>query len=120
MIITRPRAALVAVSVTAALAIFASLSGPAEARRRAYQDGSVITAFSRHGNGAIDGPIRRGRFGWEVMLPRGTWISCRRSCEETLRVETIDVFENQGRLVGYGTLQNQCGVFGCLEIHIPY
>lgn len=95
------------------------VSTSADARRRPYEDGSVITAYSRHGNGSIDGPVRRGRYAWEVMLPHGTWISCRRSCEETLRVETIDVFENDGRTVGYGTLQNQCGVFGCLELSLP-
>ncbi|HPG89365.1 MAG TPA: hypothetical protein PLD46_06900 [Hyphomicrobium sp.] len=110
----------VATSV-AALAICAlpALSDTAQAGRRAYDDGTVITAFSRHGNGAIDGPVRRGRYAWEVMLPHGTWVSCRRSCEETLRVETIDIFENDGRMVGYGTLQNQCGVFGCLELNFP-
>lgn len=87
--------------------------------RTYYQDGTVVTAVSRYGNGSISGPIRRGRGGWEVRLPRGTWIGCRRSCEETLRVETVDVFETDGRLVGYGTLQNQCGVFGCLDITFP-
>lgn len=101
------------------LAAMPLVSTPADAARRAYEDGTVITAYSRHGNGAIDAPVRRGRYAWEVMLPRGTWVSCRRSCEETLRVETIDIFETDGRLVGYGTLQNQCGVFGCLELHFP-
>lgn len=94
-------------------------NSPADAARRAYEDGSIITAHSRHGNGSIDGPVRRGRYAWEVMLPHGTWVSCRRSCEETLRVETVDIFENDGRMVGYGTLQNQCGVFGCLELRFP-
>lgn len=100
-------------------AALAAMSAPADAARRAYEDGTVITAYSRYGNGSIDAPIRRGRYAWEVMLPRGTWVSCRRSCEETLRVETIDIFENDGRMVGYGTLQNQCGVFGCLELRFP-
>jgi hypothetical protein len=85
-----------------------------------YQDGAIVTAYSRHNNGSISAPIRKARFGWEVQLPRGSWIGCRRSCEETLRVETIDIFDNDGRLVGYGTLQSQCGVFGCLELHLPY
>lgn len=96
-----------------------ALSASANAGRRPYEDGMVITAYSRHGNGAIDGEIRRGQYAWEVRLPHGTWVSCRRSCEETLRVETVDIFENDGRMVGYGTLQNQCGVFGCLELHLP-
>lgn len=111
--------AVISAATLLAAVIVAAVSTPADAARRAYEDGTVITAYSRHGNGSIDGPIRRGRYAWEVMLPRGTWVSCRRSCEETLRVETIDIFENDGRMVGYGTLQNQCGVFGCLELHFP-
>lgn len=103
-----------------AAAFAASVSAPADARhRRAYEDGTRIEAYSRHGNGSVLGTVRRGRAGWEVRLPRGTWVGCRRSCEETLRVETIDFFENEGRLVGYGTFQNQCGVFGCLELTWP-
>lgn len=87
--------------------------------RAHYDDGEIITAESRYGNGAISAPVRRGRNGWDVRLPRGTWIGCRRSCEETLRVETVDVFEAHEQLSGYGTLQNQCGIFGCLEITLP-
>ena len=102
-----------------AVSVLPLVSSPADAGRRPYEDGSVITAYSRHGNGSIDAPVRRGRHAWEVMLPHGTWVSCRRSCEETLRVETVDIFENDGRMVGYGTLQNQCGIFGCLELRVP-
>lgn len=87
--------------------------------RAHYHDGAIITAESQHGNGVISAPIRIGRGGWEVRLPHGTWVGCRRSCEETLRVETVDIFETDGRMVGYGTFQNQCGVFGCLEITVP-
>lgn len=84
-----------------------------------YHDGAIVSTESRYGNGAISAPIRRGRGGWEVRLPHGTWVGCRRSCEETLRVQTVDIFETDGRMVGYGTFQNQCGVFGCLEIKVP-
>lgn len=84
-----------------------------------YHDGAVITAESRYGNGSISAPIRRGRGVWQVRLPGGNWTDCRRSCEETLRVQTVDIFENDGRMVGYGTFQNQCGIFGCLEIKYP-
>lgn len=111
-------------SMLASVAVAAAIStlplGVAEARYgRAYEDGLLITAYSRHGNGSVTGPIRRGPHAWEVRLPHGTWVSCRRSCEETLRVETVDIFENDGRMVGYGTFQNQCGVFGCLELRLP-
>lgn len=119
MTVTSARA-LLAVSITAFAGLLVSAADAGHRRtHRGYDDGALITAYSRHGNGEISGPVRRGRHTWEVQLPRGTWVSCRRSCEETLRVETIDIFENDGRLVGYGTLQNQCGVFGCLEIHLP-
>jgi hypothetical protein len=108
--------ATLAMSIAAASALVT----PASASRvHAYSDGGSVTTYSRHSNGSISGEIRRGRTGWQVQLPHGTWVNCRRSCEETLRVQTIDIFENDGRLVGYGTFQNQCGVFGCLEIHIP-
>jgi hypothetical protein len=107
-------------AIAAGLAALSASAGTAEARYgRAYVDGGTVTATSRHGNGSISGVIRRGRNAWEVELPHGTWVACRRSCEETLRVQTVDIFENDGRMVGYGTFQNQCGVFGCLELHWP-
>ena len=72
--------------------------------------------MSRFGNGTVSGPVRLGaRGGLEVRLPRGTWVACRRSCSETLRVQTVDIFENKGDFAGYGTLQNECGIFGCLD-----
>lgn len=93
---------------------------PAEAGWRSRPaEGPVAHARSRHGNGAISGPVRSTRTGYEVRLPGGTWVACRRSCSETLRVETIDFFENEGRTVGYGTLSNECGIFGCIEATIP-
>jgi hypothetical protein len=108
-------------SLAISTAMLPVLAAPSQAGHRdygrGYEDGAVITAHSRHGNGAIEGYVRRGRHAWEVQLPGGTWISCRRSCEETLRVETVDIFETGGRMSGYGTLQNQCGVFGCLELN---
>lgn len=108
-------------AIAACLAIVSVPAGLAEARyARSYHDGATVTAYSRHGNGAISGQIRRGDSVWQVQLPHGTWVDCRRSCEETLRVQTIDIFETDGRLTGYGAFQNQCGVFGCLELHWPH
>jgi hypothetical protein len=104
------------------MAMFPLFATPSDAGRRdyggrAYEDGAIVTAHSRHGNGAIDGLIRQGRLTWEVQLPSGTWIGCRRSCEETLRVQTVDFYETNGRMTGYGTLQNECGIFGCIELN---
>lgn len=82
-----------------------------------YRDG-FVTAESRFGNGSVSGPVRRAANGWQVRLPGGTWEYCRRSCSETLRVETVDKWE--GKLgngsVGFG---DECGIFGCLELRYP-
>jgi hypothetical protein len=90
-------------------------SASAGSRWRHSPERDYVVAQSRFGNGTVSGPVRVTRTGYEVRLPHGTWVGCRRSCSETLRVETVDFFENDGRLAGYGTLQNECGVFGCLE-----
>jgi hypothetical protein len=78
---------------------------------------ALATAEGRYGAGSVSGSARYGRRGGlQVLLPGGSWVDCRRSCSETLRVETVDFWENQGSLVGAGTVGNECGVFGCLEI----
>lgn len=81
-------------------------------------EGAVAVAVSRYGNGRVSGPVRTTRTGYEVRKPNGTWIACRRSCSETLRVETVDFYETDGSLTGYGTAANECGIFGCLDLHI--
>ncbi|MCB1503685.1 MAG: hypothetical protein KDJ47_01800 [Hyphomicrobiaceae bacterium] len=76
------------------------------------EEGHVV-AQSRFGNGSVSGPVRMTRVGPQVRLPGGTWEYCRRSCSETLRVETVDRWE--GPLNGNGLTQ-ECGIFGCLSI----
>lgn len=84
--------------------LLASLGTPASAQR-AYgshygQGGSgprYVIAESRFGNGTIEGAIRPGPHGWQVRLPRGTWINCVRACSDTLRRQTVDFWQNQGR-----------------------
>lgn len=75
-------------------------------------DGFVV-AESRFGHGTVSGPVRRVRTGYEVRMPGGTWIACRRSCSETLRVETVDFWENRG--AGRNAIDSECGLFGCLR-----
>jgi hypothetical protein len=109
---------LVLVPILAAL-VGAFAVAPAEALGRLrtnYKSGELITAFSRYGNGSIQSVVRRGQNGWQVKLPSGNWTYCRRSCEETLRVQTIDFFEGGNSIDdgGWGTLARECGVFGCL------
>jgi hypothetical protein len=82
------------------------------------EQGGVI-AHSRYGNGSVSGAVREARHGLEVRTPGGNWIGCRASCSETLRVETVDLWENDGRLVGAGTAANECGIFGCLDLVVP-
>jgi hypothetical protein len=76
-----------------------------------YPSGYVV-AESRFGHGTVSGPVRLSSTGYEVRLPGGTWIACRRSCSETLRVESVDFWENRG--AGGGAIDNECGLFGCL------
>jgi hypothetical protein len=107
------RLVILAACFSAVLGVAADV---ANAGRRVPERGDYVVAVSRHGNGSVSGPIRATSTGYEVRLPRGTWVGCRRSCAETLRVETVDFFENDGSLTGYGTAMNECGIFGCLEI----
>lgn len=104
----------------APLCLVASLPADAGGRfLRRPAEGDVAIAVSRYGNGNVTGPVRTTRTGYEVRKPNGTWIACRRSCAETLRVETVDFYENEGSLVGYGTAANECGIFGCLDFRWP-
>lgn len=108
-----PSALLIGASIVAATPT------AVEAGARRSGEPAVVFAESRHGNGAVSGPVRRVATGYEVRLPGGTWVACRTSCAETLRVETVDYWANDGRLIGGGTLQNECGIFGCLELRYP-
>jgi hypothetical protein len=103
-------ASLVAAMATPSEAVFRRL-------RSHYTPGEVVIAESRYGNGSIKSVVRPGKLGWQVRLPSGSWTDCRRSCEETLRVKTIDFYGDGDNSIdsgGYGTLQRECGIFGCL------
>lgn len=108
-------------SAVLAVAAIASLASTAEAGRlfkRSVGDNGLergyVVADSRFGNGSISGPVRMTDVGPQVRLPGGTWTHCRRSCSETLRVETVDIWE--GRSDGASGLSQECGIFGCLDI----
>lgn len=113
-------------SAAAAASIAVTVLGsatPADAtfRSRGSNGGrdGIVVAVSKHGNGSVSGPVRQTRNGLEVRTPGGNWIGCRASCSETLRVQTVDIWENDGRLVGAGDAANECGIFGCLELKYP-
>jgi hypothetical protein len=99
------------------VSVAAAAEGPSRGPRPAphadpYASGYVV-AESRFGHGTVTGPVRLSGTGYEVRLPGGTWIACRSSCSETLRVESIDFWENRG--AGRGAIDNECGLFGCLS-----
>jgi hypothetical protein len=97
-------------------ALLSSLADPADAGRRRSAPEGYVTAESRNGNGSATGAVRSTGLGPQVQLPSGRWVYCRRSCSETLRVETVDANYNHGYPFGAGTLQAECGVFGCLDV----
>lgn len=120
MLMRHPYALILALATGLTLASLA----PADAgfrRDRGYngvEDGGVV-AHSRFGNGSARGAVREARDGLQVQLPGGTWEYCRASCSETLRVETVDKFENAD-LKGYGTAAQECGIFGCLDLGVGW
>lgn len=83
----------IALSVLAVSMISVIAIDTASAQRRSRDGG--VTACSRYGNGCISAPVRGGRYGAQVRLPGGTWISCKRDCRETLREESVDFWETQ-------------------------
>src|SRR5262245_25525177 len=100
------------VGVAIVLAGASTEAGSGRWQRSAKSDaGPYVVAESRFGHGTVSGPVRRTPLGYEVRLPGGSWIPCRRSCSETLRVETVDFFENKGK----DAVDNECGAFGCLS-----
>lgn len=90
------------------------LTAPVGIAGAAVSTDHLVTAKSRFGNGSITAPVRHEADGWRVRLPGGHWVYCRRSCAETLRVETIDFFDANS--AGSGQLTNECGIFGCLDL----
>lgn len=99
------------------VAATAPLSATSSDAGEAAQDGSV-TAESRYGHGSISGRTQVTPLGAQVQLPGGRWVYCRRSCGETLRVETVDFFESNAS-PGSGGLHAECGIFGCLDVPGP-
>lgn len=57
------------------------------------QGTGTVTAKSRYGAQTASAPVRQGRNGYEVRLPGGTWVDCRRDCGQTLREESIDFWQ---------------------------
>lgn len=105
----RALAALLAIAGTVATADAGRLGFSRDKGYDGLEDGFVV-ARSRFGNGTVSGPVRATTLGPQVRLPGGTWEYCRRSCSETLRVETVDQWEARQGIGG------ECGIFGCLSV----
>lgn len=114
------RAKMLAMVPLVAALLTTAATSPSDASfrrlRSNYTPGEVITAYSRFGNGSVSSVVRPAQWGWQVKIPRGAWTYCRRSCEETLRVQTVDYYEGGNSIDdgGYGSLARECGIFGCL------
>ncbi len=85
-------------SIGIGLSLLVVSTSNAAPRSRGADDGTAranyVVAESRWGHGTVSGPVRPGARGWQVRLPGGTWVDCvRNNCSETLRLETVDVFE---------------------------
>jgi len=83
-----------AVCTAVALSISTALVAEASDRRRyAGPAPAYVVAKSAYGNRTVTGAVRPTPLGYQVQLPGGTWVYCRVSCTETLRVETVDFWE---------------------------
>ena len=108
--IDRPLVALAMRAVPAALLCIA-VSTTSEAGRRGYDNyGGQVVAESRFGNGTVVGDVRQTRLGPQVRTPGGNWLYCKRSCSETLRVNTVDFWQNEG--AGDGATDSEDGILG--------
>ena len=81
--------------VALAATTMAGLMTPADAQSRRKGGEGVVRTCSIYGNGCTTAPIRRASNDYEFRMPGGTWISCRQSCQDTLRRETVDFWETQ-------------------------
>ena len=68
----------------------------------AAREGGKVTACSRFGNGCITAPVRQTPDGPQYRNKAGDWIWCGYSCAETLRVQSVDFWEQQNGLTGEG------------------
>jgi hypothetical protein len=98
---TRALAPYASVATAGLVSLVMAVASPAAARGydrpgRYYAGQRYVVAESRWGNGTISGPIRPGPHGWQVRMPRGTWIDCVRSCSDTLRRATLDFWQTVG------------------------
>ena len=57
--------------------------------------GAYVVAESYYGNARVTGAVRQTSLGPQVQLPGGSWVYCRTSCADTLRVEAVDFWQSR-------------------------
>ncbi len=77
------------------------------ARYRRAPQGEYVVAESMVNGQRVVGAVRHTARGPQVQLPGGSWVYCRRSCSETLRVETVDFWNAR-----QGPAYSEKGLFG--------
>jgi len=88
-----PLRTILGTTLVAATILGAMSSADAQSRRRGGE--GTVSACSIYGNGCTSAPVRRAGNDYEFRLPGGTWVSCKQSCQDTLRRETVDFWETQ-------------------------
>jgi hypothetical protein len=96
-------------ALTVALCVAGSVSAEAGRRGHARND-NIVVAESRFGNGKVSGRVRHTRVGRQVRTPGGNWLHCARSCSETLRVNTVDFWQNEQGAGSRGAIDQEDGL----------
>ena len=97
---------------------------PPAAAREVYGHGPIlgaVTAVNLYGNGSFTAPSRNAPVGYQVRLPHGTWVYCRTAPRRPCAFKP-SICLRANRMGGYGTLQQKCGVLGCLHesLTVPF
>jgi hypothetical protein len=85
---------ILGMTLAATMILGAMSAADAQSRRKGGGEG-VVSACSIYGNGCTSAPVRRAGNDYEFRLPGGTWVSCKQSCKDTLRRETVDFWDTQ-------------------------
>jgi hypothetical protein len=91
-----PMKIVLGATLAAVVALTMTSAADAQSRKNSRGGGhGVVSVCSIYGNGCTSAPVRWAGYDYEFRLPGGTWISCKQSCKDTLRRETVDFWETQ-------------------------
>lgn len=97
------------------IAIAFVVSTGVQAQRYEYEPVGYVTAQSDFGTETVTGAVRRQPRGLQVQMPGGTWIWCKKSCKETLRLATVDFWHSEEGRGRDGATSHGEGLFGKLQ-----